>query len=46
LRAELSKVVGAEIQLTGFVRYERGEGIVKEADDFAAEATRMAEQPS
>jgi elongation factor Ts len=29
------------VTITGFVRLEVGEGIEKEADDFAAEVARM-----
>lgn len=41
--AELSSAVGAKVELTGFARYECGEGIEKKKDDFAAEAQRMAQ---
>jgi elongation factor Ts len=37
-----SKELGAEVKLTGYVRFERGEGISKEGDDFAAEVAAMA----
>lgn len=37
-----SKTLGAPVQLTGFVRYQLGEGIEKAADDFAAEVAKMA----
>jgi len=43
-RAELAKAIGADVTITGFVRYERGEGIEKKEDDFAEEARKMAEQ--
>lgn len=39
---ETSKQLGG-VKLTGFLRYERGEGIEKKQDDFAAEAQRMAQ---
>lgn len=42
LRGELSKKVGGEITLRRFVRFERGEGISKKADDFADEVKKMA----
>jgi elongation factor Ts len=42
--AELGKAVGGQVALTGFARYECGEGIEKKKDDFAAEAQRMASQ--
>jgi len=42
LRTELSKELGAEVTLSRFVRYERGEGIDKPTgDDFAAEVAKM-----
>jgi elongation factor Ts len=34
--------VGAPVKITGFVRYQLGEGIEKTADDFAAEVAKMA----
>jgi elongation factor Ts len=37
------KAAGSKLTITRFVRYERGEGIVKEQkDDFAAEVAKMA----
>lgn len=39
---EISKQLGG-VKLTGFLRYERGEGIEKKQDDFAAEAQRLAQ---
>jgi elongation factor Ts len=43
LRAELGKTVGADVQVTGFVRFERGEGIEKpQGPDFADEVAQMA----
>ena len=33
---------GAPVKLTGFVRYQLGEGIEKTQDDFAAEVAKMA----
>ena len=42
LRVELSKELGAEVALTKFVRFERGEGVEKPTgDDFAAEVAKM-----
>ena len=35
--ASVSKEIGADITLTGFVRYETGEGLEKKEEDFAAE---------
>jgi len=37
-----AKTLGAPIKLTGFVRYQLGEGIEKPQDDFAAEVAKMA----
>ena len=37
-----AKDVGAPVSLTGFVRFTLGEGIEKEATDFAAEVASMA----
>ena len=38
----LSKAVGTTVSIARFVRYERGEGIEKKTDDFAAEVAKMA----
>lgn len=37
-----AKAAGASIKIDSFVRYERGEGIEKKQDDFAAEVAQMA----
>lgn len=37
-----AKECGAPIKLSGFVRYQLGEGIEKTQDDFAAEVAKMA----
>jgi elongation factor Ts len=42
LRAELSKSVGGNVTIRRFARFERGEGIEKKQDDFAAEVAKMA----
>jgi elongation factor Ts len=42
LAEELSKQLGGA-SIKGFIRFERGEGIEKKEDDFAAEAQRMAQ---
>jgi elongation factor Ts len=42
VRAEASKKSGGDIAIKRFVRYERGEGIEKPQDDFAAEVAKMA----
>ncbi len=36
-----AKQLGGKITITGFVRYEKGEGIEKRQDDFAAEVASM-----
>ena len=38
----VAKACGASIAVDSFVRYERGEGIEKKEDDFAAEVAAMA----
>ncbi len=40
--AELSKTVGVEVKLSGFLRMELGSGIEKEDSDFAAEVAAMS----
>ena len=37
----VAKELGGKIAITGFVRYEKGEGIEKRQDDFAAEVANM-----
>lgn len=37
-----AKAIGAPIKLSGFARYQLGEGIEKAQDDFAAEVAKMA----
>ena len=37
-----AKALGADVKLTSFVRFEKGEGIEKRVDDFAAEVAAMA----
>ncbi len=37
----VAKNLGGNITITGFVRYEKGEGIEKRQDDFAAEVASM-----
>ena len=34
------KSVGADVKVTGFVRYERGEGIEKKEENFAEEVAK------
>ena len=40
--AEVAKELGGKIKVVKFVRYERGEGIEKREDDFAAEVAAAA----
>ncbi|MGN1119876.1 MAG: translation elongation factor Ts [Oscillospiraceae bacterium] len=40
--ASAAKAAGATLKIESFVRYERGEGIEKKEDDFAAEVAAMA----
>jgi elongation factor Ts len=42
LRAALAKELGADVALARLVRFERGEGVEKGSDDFAAEVAKMA----
>ncbi|MCL2747578.1 MAG: translation elongation factor Ts [Oscillospiraceae bacterium] len=37
----VAKDIGGEIEVTRFVRYEKGEGIAKREDDFADEVAKM-----
>ncbi len=39
--ANVAKTLGAQIKATGYVRFAKGEGIEKKADDFAAEVAGM-----
>lgn len=39
--AKVAKELGADIKVTGFVRYAKGEGIEKKEEDFAAEIASM-----
>lgn len=40
---ELSKEIGTPVKLTGFLRFELGEGIEKQVTDFAAEVASMSQ---
>ena len=40
--AAVAKELGGKIQVVKFVRYEKGEGIEKKTDDFAAEVAAAA----
>jgi elongation factor Ts len=42
VRAQVAKETGGTIELTRFVRFERGEGIEKREDNFAEEVAKMA----
>ncbi len=37
-----AKDAGAPVKLTGYIRFELGEGVEKKVDDFAAEVAKMA----
>ncbi len=39
--AEVSKAIGGKIVINGFTRFEKGEGIEKKQDDFAAEIASL-----
>ncbi len=39
---KVAKELGADVKLASFVRFEKGEGIEKRVDDFAAEVAAMA----
>lgn len=39
--ADVAKKTGSNIKITGFVRFAKGEGIEKKADDFASEVAGM-----
>lgn len=39
--ASVAKELGADIKVTGFIRYAKGEGLEKRGDDFAAEVASM-----
>ena len=41
---QVSKDVGCEVTVTGYVRYETGEGIEKKQEDFAAEVAKQMGQ--
>ena len=41
LRQDLSKELGGEVKLHGFIRLELGEGIEKKTDDLAAEVAKL-----
>ena len=43
--AQTGKQAGSEIQLTDYVRFQLGEGIEKEASDFAAEVAKVSGVP-
>ena len=43
---KVAKDLGGSIKVTNYVRYERGEGIQKRVDDFAAEVENMAKASS
>ena len=40
--AQTAKALGGKIEILGFVRFEKGEGLEKRSDDFAAEVASLA----
>ena len=38
----IGKEVGSSVKIAGYVRYELGEGVEKNVDDFASEVAKMA----
>ena len=38
----LAKEIGGEVTLSGYIRYQLGEGIEKREDDFAAEVASLS----
>ncbi|MCB9604951.1 MAG: translation elongation factor Ts [Polyangiaceae bacterium] len=42
LREDTAKALGTSLELVGFARFERGEGVEKKEDDFGAEVAAMA----
>ena len=41
--ASVAKELGGSIKITGYVRYDKGEGIQKREEDFAAEIAKMVQ---
>jgi len=41
--ASVAKELGGNIKITGYVRYDKGEGIQKREEDFAAEIQKMVQ---
>ena len=41
--ASVAKELGGSIKVTGYVRYDKGEGIEKREDDLAAEVAKMVQ---
>jgi elongation factor Ts len=39
----VAKAIGASIKVTGYVRYDKGEGLEKREEDFAAEIQKMVQ---
>ena len=40
--AAVAKELGGQVEVIGFVRYEKGEGLEKRVDDFAEEVAKMS----
>ena len=41
--ASVAKALGGNITVTGYVRYDKGEGLEKREEDFAAEIAKMVQ---
>ncbi|MBR6619704.1 MAG: elongation factor Ts [Clostridia bacterium] len=41
--ADVAKKLGADVKITGFIRYEKGEGLEKREDNFADEIAKMVQ---
>ncbi|MBE6644222.1 MAG: elongation factor Ts, partial [Ruminococcaceae bacterium] len=39
----VAKAIGGSIKVTGYVRYDKGEGLEKREEDFAAEIQKMVQ---
>jgi len=42
--AEAAKAAGGELKVTGFIRYEKGEGLEKREENFAEEIAKLTQQ--
>ena len=41
--ASVAKALGGSIKVTGYVRFDKGEGLEKREEDFAAEIAKMVQ---